>query len=205
MRNKNLYQIMGLNPSNCTTSQIKNRYRQLVKLYHPDRHGNEQKMIEINQAYETLVDPMKRLKYDQTLIINPKLQKNQPNQQKPKTNSSIDYSIKFNQINLLSKIKVGLSLTCLLLISLIGLQLIKLNNQIIVDQYPINSINNSYNSINPNSQKLIDNVQLIQPTKPPSNQSNIQFIPTPNTKKQCQDQKFLNSINFFQTFFNHKC
>ena len=50
------YEILGLS-SNCSLEDIKNSYRQLCKIYHPDRNPDDKdKFIEIKKAYETLVD-----------------------------------------------------------------------------------------------------------------------------------------------------
>jgi DnaJ-class molecular chaperone len=48
-------------------AEIKNAYRTLSRQYHPDRNPEEaaqQRMKEINQAYEVLSDPEKRAMYD---------------------------------------------------------------------------------------------------------------------------------------------
>lgn len=64
---KDYYQILGISPDS-SDEVIKNRYRDLVKQYHPDINKNNpdasKKMSEINEAYETLSDPDKRQKYD---------------------------------------------------------------------------------------------------------------------------------------------
>jgi len=58
---KNPYEVLGLKPG-ATQEEIKTAYRELVKKYHPDRyHDNplnelaEEKIREINEAYETLM------------------------------------------------------------------------------------------------------------------------------------------------------
>jgi hypothetical protein len=66
--NLNYYTILNL-AENADPAHIKSGYRQLAKLYHPDRNpGNaaaEEKMKLINEAYEVLSDPVQRLVYDQ--------------------------------------------------------------------------------------------------------------------------------------------
>jgi molecular chaperone DnaJ len=58
---KNPYEVLGLKPG-ASEDEIKAAYRELVKKYHPDRYQNnplsdlaEEKMREINEAYETLM------------------------------------------------------------------------------------------------------------------------------------------------------
>jgi len=58
---RNPYEVLGLKPG-ATQEEIKTAYRELVKKYHPDRYQDnplsdlaEEKMREINEAYETLM------------------------------------------------------------------------------------------------------------------------------------------------------
>jgi len=44
--------------------KLKGRYRNLTKIHHPDKGGNEEKFKEISAAYETLSDETKRHQYD---------------------------------------------------------------------------------------------------------------------------------------------
>lgn len=46
--------VLGL-PANATPEQIKRRYRQLAKRYHPDRGGDPRQMQRIIAAYEFLM------------------------------------------------------------------------------------------------------------------------------------------------------
>ena len=71
-REKNHYQVLGLEPT-VTTAQIKRAYRELVKERHPDLHesnGNRARqsatedMMQLNEAYETLMDAGRRAEYD---------------------------------------------------------------------------------------------------------------------------------------------
>ncbi len=64
MSGKTYYEILNL-PEGATKAQIKKSYRKLVKLYHPDVTDDpnaHEKYLEINQAYEALLDPQPRYK-----------------------------------------------------------------------------------------------------------------------------------------------
>jgi DnaJ-class molecular chaperone len=64
------YQILGIVP-NASMEEIKEAYYKLAFLYHPDRNQNDSetygKMLEINEAYDTLSKPIKRRDYDITI------------------------------------------------------------------------------------------------------------------------------------------
>ena len=65
---KDLYAILGVLPD-AEAEVIRAVYLALAKKYHPDSSGNadnEDKLKEINAAYETLSDPKQRRKYDDT-------------------------------------------------------------------------------------------------------------------------------------------
>ena len=61
----NYYLVLGLT-NDSSQSEIKNQYRKLAKQYHPDRNKNssEEKMAEINKAYEILSDKKLKIEYD---------------------------------------------------------------------------------------------------------------------------------------------
>ena len=61
----NYYEILGVNVES-NKDEIKNMYRKLAKEWHPDKRkeNSEQKMAEINEAYETLSDEKLRREYD---------------------------------------------------------------------------------------------------------------------------------------------
>lgn len=57
------YKVLGVS-ANATASEIKQKYRELSKKYHPDTMGGDTKrMSQINEAYATLSDPSKRREY----------------------------------------------------------------------------------------------------------------------------------------------
>jgi curved DNA-binding protein CbpA len=63
------YEILGVAPD-ATPEEIRAAYRALVKQYHPDvNHDPDagERFIAIQQAYETLIDPDARARYDLAL------------------------------------------------------------------------------------------------------------------------------------------
>jgi curved DNA-binding protein CbpA len=71
---KDLYKVLGLSAA-ASQAEIKNAYRNLSKHHHPDRHSHvsgtaqwqaaNSRMADINEAYDTLVDPLSRSEYDE--------------------------------------------------------------------------------------------------------------------------------------------
>ena len=63
----NLYDELEL-PKDCTPEEIKQKYRLLAQIYHPDKavFGDEEKFKRVKLAYETLSDPIRRAEYDST-------------------------------------------------------------------------------------------------------------------------------------------
>ncbi|ABM71345.1 possible heat shock protein DnaJ [Prochlorococcus marinus str. MIT 9515] len=64
---KNFYEELGLK-KNATKSEIKSSYRRLVKQHHPDTGGEKDRFLAIQDAWETLNDPIKKEQYDKTLL-----------------------------------------------------------------------------------------------------------------------------------------
>jgi molecular chaperone DnaJ len=61
------YRILEVSPT-ATQAEIKQAYRRLAKLFHPDRNrstSNHEKIAKVNAAYEILGDPQNRRSYDQ--------------------------------------------------------------------------------------------------------------------------------------------
>ncbi|MTV50138.1 molecular chaperone DnaJ [Heliobacillus mobilis] len=68
MSKRDYYEVLGVSRE-AGEQEIKKAYRKLLKEYHPDVHPDkklaEEKIKEINEAYEVLSDPDKRAQYDQ--------------------------------------------------------------------------------------------------------------------------------------------
>jgi len=47
------YKVLGLE-SGCTLDEVKKAYRKLARLHHPDKGGDQAKMVEVTEAYDTL-------------------------------------------------------------------------------------------------------------------------------------------------------
>ena len=72
MAEKNYYDILGVK-KDATDADIKKKYRKLVRQYHPDvsdAPDADNKIAEINNAYETIRDKDKRAEYD-AMLNNP--------------------------------------------------------------------------------------------------------------------------------------
>ena len=67
--NKNYYDILGVSKT-ATDDEIKSAYRKLAKKYHPDLYTGEesiyaeQKVRELNEAYQVLSDDFLKSQYD---------------------------------------------------------------------------------------------------------------------------------------------
>ncbi|KGF98897.1 putative heat shock protein DnaJ [Prochlorococcus marinus str. MIT 9302] len=64
---KNFYEELGLE-KNATKNEIKSSYRSLVKQHHPDAGGEKERFLAIQNAWETLNDPVKKEKYDKKIF-----------------------------------------------------------------------------------------------------------------------------------------
>lgn len=59
-----LYDELELHP-NCSFEDIKQQYRTLASIHHPDKGGDEERFKRIKFAYEVLSDPVRRKQYDE--------------------------------------------------------------------------------------------------------------------------------------------
>ncbi len=70
---RNYYEVIGVAPT-ATTDDIKKKYRELARQFHPDvvkdKTLGQKVFTQINQAYRVLADPEKRSQYDTTLLTD---------------------------------------------------------------------------------------------------------------------------------------
>ena len=72
----NHYQTLNVNPT-ATQAEIKQAYRRLVKLFHPDsksKTAGHEEIVRLNAAYEILGDSQQRQSYDRQLSQHTKQQ-----------------------------------------------------------------------------------------------------------------------------------
>src|SRR5687768_83447 len=66
---KDYYAVIGVSRT-ASQDEIKRAYRRLAVKYHPDKNPDpqaQQRIVEINEAYDVVGDPEKRNAYDQRL------------------------------------------------------------------------------------------------------------------------------------------
>src|SRR5512139_2653165 len=68
-KKRNYYKLLNVD-RDASPSEIKKAYRKAVKRYHPDVAArNDEKFKQIQEAYETLSDPTKKMVYDQEAVL----------------------------------------------------------------------------------------------------------------------------------------
>ena len=69
---KDYYERLSV-PRTATPQQIKKAYHKKARECHPDRGGNKEQFVALDEAYKTLSDPTARRQYDQRQIARPYL------------------------------------------------------------------------------------------------------------------------------------
>lgn len=59
------YEVLGLTPS-ATTADVKTAFRRAARLTHPDHGGDAEEFRQVSLAYETLIHPDTRARYDKS-------------------------------------------------------------------------------------------------------------------------------------------
>jgi len=65
MKNPDLYDILGC-ARGASARDLKSAYRRRAKAAHPDKGGSDEELKSVNEAWETLGDPERRRRYDET-------------------------------------------------------------------------------------------------------------------------------------------
>jgi len=63
IQSKDYYQILYIS-YHASPEEIKDAYRKLTLQHHPDKGGNPTEFQNVQEAYEILSDPKKRVRYD---------------------------------------------------------------------------------------------------------------------------------------------
>ncbi len=83
---KDYYKVLELN-KNASQEEIKQKYRELAKKWHPDANGNsresEEKFKDIAEAYSVLSSPVKRKEYDDESVFQNSYKRSQSSYRKP--------------------------------------------------------------------------------------------------------------------------
>lgn len=70
---RNHYEVLGV-PRGATSAQIKRKYRDMVRKFHPDvakdKATAHRLFLQINESYEVLSNPVRRRAYDETLDLD---------------------------------------------------------------------------------------------------------------------------------------
>ena len=61
------YSILGISKI-ASKNEIKTAYRKKTKILHPDKGGNQDQFVELNNSYNILIDDIKRKTYDNTFF-----------------------------------------------------------------------------------------------------------------------------------------
>ncbi len=69
MKDDNFYIILNL-PNYSSYETIKLKYKELVKIHHPDKGGLSENLDRIVSAYEYLKDPDRKREFDRKLKCN---------------------------------------------------------------------------------------------------------------------------------------
>lgn len=168
----NYYEILKL-PNNATDNEIKNSYKKLVKQYHPDLYVGdkdfaEQKIKEINEAYEILSNPEIKAEYDEYLTSKQTTSKSYTDSPSVHTTTEENHSKwsfsqfileKFSKLDKKRQLQIFIAIfifiLLLFLINLIEVKHYLANQQ--ATPVPTNSIQNTpsnitdFNEINPDT------------------------------------------------------
>jgi curved DNA-binding protein CbpA len=101
LQSANLYELLGVNAT-ATREEIRAAFRKLAKQFHPDKNPHSEaaeKFRQVKEAYEVLMDPVRRKKYDAKRNYTSSYKQrstntSQPGQKKTKTYTTTEEDIK---------------------------------------------------------------------------------------------------------------
>lgn len=109
MEFKDYYKILGIQNNKVTLEEIKNSYREMAKLYHPDMNIGDSKAEErfkdINEAYRVLANEKTRIRYDFTYLHNRRKVENRDIEKENKTFKENIFEIFFGEKSTINKVK----------------------------------------------------------------------------------------------------
>ncbi|MBW4631491.1 MAG: DnaJ domain-containing protein [Iphinoe sp. HA4291-MV1] len=85
------YSILGLKPG-ASPTEVKQAYRKLVKIWHPDRFSHPQKIQEAEEKIKQINEAYNKLKSYLSSSANPSSQKNQTNFYTNRSNAELFYN-----------------------------------------------------------------------------------------------------------------
>lgn len=94
------YDMLGIERKDCTPKMIYQHYKDRAKIMHPDRGGTQYEFNRLKKAFETLIDPAKKINYDNRFSSNyDSLKKNyvEKDEKVKQTNMTNEYLEKFNK------------------------------------------------------------------------------------------------------------
>lgn len=83
---------------NCTLEEIKASYRRLAKQYHPDKGGDNDKFLLVQEAYDILSDSKKRKEYDLSFHVKKKTSTVKTPKNSVRVDSTIDLHISLDDL-----------------------------------------------------------------------------------------------------------
>lgn len=92
-KNITYYDVLEI-AEDASAEDIRQAYRKLIKIWHPDLHPGDEKAAlktqEINEAYDVLSDPVKKEQYDEYLSLTRPFQKRESQTPSPDADDEFD-------------------------------------------------------------------------------------------------------------------
>lgn len=144
----NYYSVLGVTPKS-TASDIKQKYRELSKKYHPDTQGGDTaRMSLINEAYAVLSNPLKKREYQppaqKSPPYSPVYQKAQPQTRRQAAKRQTELKDEESENQWFVFLSYVLAIPIAILIINIGLpafkQILPTGKTVIIEQAPVQTV-----------------------------------------------------------------